>query len=572
MSKKKTGHSKKSKDWLGRPIIEHFNSKGEKTSYSRPSKNVWGTPITEHYNSKGEKTGYNKKSETVWGTPRTDRHNSQGEKTGYNAKSETVWGTPITERYNSKGEKTGYSAKSRNFWGTPITEHYTDAPSAPSEDSPSDVHSSTQDERTGETPVTRSGATPVWARVAGCIAGFVFAEVAGPIVSRVILSVQAQPAQWLGACGVAWLAANTILVGVAVTGALSARKQMAKWAAALGTALTILLVVLVAVAGDRSTRGQEGSPVSSSVAFPPDRRPKASVTAELVDQMAEDIPEVRTCLDNSSREDVLAALDTEVLHLRRGRTTLLVSGDGKEPCRLFGARRPMQWIYEKSGSGYRQLLNVGPVDSVIVLGGEHNGYKDIQLSASFKVGTEVYMETYVFAGKDYRRTGDGQTHPIVADAGAAGGNPNHLPQNIRKLLDDEYPGWFFPTVSAGDLKVCRQPNPGFSPGIVWGDFDGDGTRDYGVAIQQGERRYTLAFLDRGSGFARFELEPGGWNILGVVRKGEIVPQVGQDAHGNLVAQDPVTLQNDALIGMKCESASVAYLWGSGGFQSFFMSD
>jgi hypothetical protein len=99
VAKKKSGHSKKSADWLGRPITEHYNTKGEKTGYNKKSTNFWGTPITERYNSKGEKTGYNKKSTNFWGTP-------------------------ITERYNSKGEKTGYSKEGTTFWGTPIIEHY----------------------------------------------------------------------------------------------------------------------------------------------------------------------------------------------------------------------------------------------------------------------------------------------------------------------------------------------------------------------------------------------------------------------------------------------------------------
>ena len=223
----------------------------------------------------------------------------------------------------------------------------------------------------------------------------------------------------------------------------------------------------------------------------------------------------------------------------------------------------MQWIYEKTSGGYRELLDVGPVDSVSVLSGEHNGYKDLRVAASSNAGTEVFVETYAFDGRSYRRTGDGQTHPIEPDAGIAGGDPNRVPPAIKKVLDDEYPGWFFPTVSAEELRVCRQPDTNFSPALVWGDFDGDGSRDYGVAIQQGERRYTLAFLARGSGFGRFVLEPGGWNILGVAVKGETVPRF---------AQGTVTLQNDALIGLKCESSSVAYVYTNGTFQYFFMSD
>jgi hypothetical protein len=154
----------------------------------------------------------------------------------------------------------------------------------------------------------------------------------------------------------------------------------------------------------------------------------------------------------------------------------------------------------------------------------------------------------------------------------AGGDPSRVPSPIRRALDNEYPGWHFPQVFAGDLQVCRQPNAAFLPGLVWGDFDGDGTRDYALAVQRGDKRYTLAFLGRGSTFKKFVLNPSGWNILGVASKGQTLPQVGEDTQGNLVRRKPVTLDNDALIGIHCESSSVAFVYNNGVFEHFFMSD
>lgn len=143
------------------------------------------------------------------------------------------------------------------------------------------------------------------------------------------------------------------------------------------------------------------------------------------------------------------------------------------------------------------------------------------------------------------------------------GDPRRIPPAIRKILDVRYAGWFFPDVADEDRRTCRQPVPDFLPGLVYGDFDGDGFTDYGLAIQRGTKRYTLVFIARGKDFTSFAVEPSGWSILGVARKGTTVPRFG---HGEIL------LKNDALIGMKCESSSVAYLYKDGEFTHFFMSD
>lgn len=74
---------------------------------------------------------------------------------------------------------------------------------------------------------------------------------------------------------------------------------------------------------------------------------------------------------------------------------------------------PMQWIYEKTGKGYRQLLDVGPVDGISILDGEHMGYKDLRLSGVIQAGTAMYEETYIFDGHEYHATGDGRRVPIA---------------------------------------------------------------------------------------------------------------------------------------------------------------
>jgi hypothetical protein len=152
-----------------------------------------------------------------------------------------------------------------------------------------------------------------------------------------------------------------------------------------------------------------------------------------------------------------------------------------------------------------------------------------------------------------------------------------VPLAIRSLLDKEYPGWFLPEVTAEDRRICRQPNANIAPGFVWGDFDGDGARDYAISIQQKDKRYTLIFLARGSKFAQYAVMPSGWNILGVQRKGVMLPrlspeEVGGDSTGYLEGQGSVTLNADALIGIHCESSAVAYVYMNGDFRHFYISD
>jgi hypothetical protein len=173
MGKKRSGHSKKGSDWFGRPIIEHFNAKGQKTGYSKKGTDIWGTPRTERFNTKGEKTGYNKRSSTAFGTPVTERYNSKGDRIGYNKKRTTILGESVTERFNTKGEKTGYS-KEGTSWGTPITEHFNTPQQVSAPGQRAAYDRSTQTESTGASGGTSSGSgSAVFATLALAVVAFV---------------------------------------------------------------------------------------------------------------------------------------------------------------------------------------------------------------------------------------------------------------------------------------------------------------------------------------------------------------------------------------------------------------
>ena len=167
------------------------------------------------------------------------------------------------------------------------------------------------------------------------------------------------------------------------------------------------------------------------------------------------------------------------------------------------------------------------------------------------------------------RPSDQLNHPIRS---SHNGDIRRIPLPIRKLLDREYPQWSFPQAPVEDLKECRQPNSQFLPGVVWGDFDGDGKLDYGLAIEQRRKIYTLVFLAASTGYREFSLKPSGWTILGVEPRGSTLPRVGVGADGAFGEQQSVVVNRDTLIGIACSKSSVAYTYENNAFQYFFMTD
>lgn len=85
-----------------------------------------------------------------------------------------------------------------------------------------------------------------------------------------------------------------------------------------------------------------------------------------------------------------------------------------------------------------------------------------------------------------------------------------LPSAIRARLDTEYPGWKLAEVSPGAYEDYRYHRFRVRPNLIWGDFDGDGKRDYAVAIEHpGHLRpelVVIAFLRRGRSFHSYTLE------------------------------------------------------------------
>lgn len=86
--------------------------------------------------------------------------------------------------------------------------------------------------------------------------------------------------------------------------------------------------------------------------------------------------------------------------------------------------------------------------------------------------------------------------PAVASIPAAAAPA--LPARIKKYLNLNYRGWK-PAPSKEDCG--SEVNDGF----VYGDFDGDGKRDYAVKFTKGKKGYMLALLRRGNKYRAFVL-------------------------------------------------------------------
>jgi len=144
-----------------------------------------------------------------------------------------------------------------------------------------------------------------------------------------------------------------------------------------------------------------------------------------------------------------------------------------------------------------------------------------------------------------------------------------LPHQILATLDSGYRGWTLvdnfgvvqdPTLQL-DTSKCH-------PNLVWGDFDGDGNRDYAVYIQHhqesGEKkRSILAFLRRGKLYQQ-HLLMGGGNYIWLVEKGTV--QYDYDT-GEYFRQ-----KHDAVVDVTIEKGAVTYIYEGDSFKEVITSD
>ncbi len=168
--------------------------------------------------------------------------------------------------------------------------------------------------------------------------------------------------------------------------------------------------------------------------------------------------------------------------------------------------------------------------------------------------------------------------PLTSPTEPVASTPGNIPDAIKTLLAHTYPGWAPVHTSQENITICKQPNPAFQYWFVWGDFNGDGQRDYAAEITQGSTTYVVAFMANGNGFKPIVVDTfaggdgaHGWSVLGVAGRGQNLPDLHEGVNGQLVARQR-TLQVDALLGIGCETSAVAYIYSGSGFERIFISD
>ena len=92
------------------------------------------------------------------------------------------------------------------------------------------------------------------------------------------------------------------------------------------------------------------------------------------------------------------------------------------------------------------------------------------------------IDTIVSPRKDALRTDENNITPVLP-----------MPQSVMQLLAVNYPGWEEPVYTESVLKAATDAKQG--PGVVRGDFNGDGRQDYAIQLRQKNKIIVLAVLD-----------------------------------------------------------------------------
>ena len=150
-----------------------------------------------------------------------------------------------------------------------------------------------------------------------------------------------------------------------------------------------------------------------------------------------------------------------------------------------------------------------------------------------------------------------------------------LPRPIKVLLDRNFPGWEFPTVSDDDCQSVKEwgGKDAFAQ-LIQGDFDGDGRLDYAVLIDEesttddeGRRTspdiYIVAFLARSNGYRMRIVTHEGGGCLELMKK--------SDRDYDYKAQREFTYSKDTIFSGWGMGGS-SYLYENGKFRAIITSD
>jgi hypothetical protein len=107
---------------------------------------------------------------------------------------------------------------------------------------------------------------------------------------------------------------------------------------------------------------------------------------------------IRECFEE--RGGGAKSLEAEILKLSRGASPdLLVTGKG---C-LCGASMCPSWLYRRTASGYKMILDAGYILDMKLMKTFTNGYRDLK-TVVHDSAFDQYLDLYKFDGKKYRAT------------------------------------------------------------------------------------------------------------------------------------------------------------------------
>lgn len=154
---------------------------------------------------------------------------------------------------------------------------------------------------------------------------------------------------------------------------------------------------------------------------------------------------------------------------------------------------------------------------------------------------------------------------VTADGKASG---RALPEDVRRLLDQQFPGWQFATI-IDSLKA--QIPPDSSPEWVQGDYDGDGQTDYAVQIVKGgprdSQQVVIALLRRGTGYDLHTLKSFGIQRASYLRtspKGEETMDIEHDTK--------ITNPTDVIDVLYGQEAGETFIYEKGQFRLIASGD
>lgn len=133
-----------------------------------------------------------------------------------------------------------------------------------------------------------------------------------------------------------------------------------------------------------------------------------------------------------------------------------------------------------------------------------------------------------------------------------------IPAPMKSYLDQHYSGWVLATTSKQDEAKCLNKKSSFTPSLVWGDFNGDGIRDYAIQISHRRRIMQLVFLGNASVHVLANWEAVRGFPLDVVPRGAKYFDIGE--------QKQITFPVDVLRSITCGQGEDYYVFKGGKFK------